>query len=943
MSIELPILFKDAPPGYYVAIHRPSPVTEGPDGDIYINPALLKKHFQKDEVINGIVKGEYNHWKHLHVKALDKAKNTVVSNDGLDDSRDLVALYAHEGENNNPYSFRVDLHDLKFGAEAGNLDIYLLITWGGSTGTTLLPDNKKGKTEKPWALCVKIDNVNKHEVITLDGKSIHDAVMAVGFHAGVDAVQFALDKAVLRSYGWKDSQPLILQAFTAKDNDFKVADFFKQQNYSIEKYPKKSYAVGNNFITHNKTATFLPMEITTKDQTGQGRLAYVWHGNQELKTVKELNDLVDNNNGTGFIHLLDSIERWKIPMELHISGTLQSGIKWSKPEFLTRINKLVNDGLVTIQGGTFDEQIMVYFPGEINHESLKYGAKWAKELTKKLSEDKKSSAGDILIGWTPERIINSEILKDFKKSGYKATIADYINKWFENSQEDHKVHRINDMDIFFIDHELQQKMVEIDDEGLDSNLRKTLLEDAINNKHDVMHLGFNDWELVAGFPFLSPVPLPFIPKNFDKICRWLASHPWIEVTTPTKFLSRSPKVVDHGSGHNLPTQTYLGKDIPHEWYYGSPNNESYFDYVPLDRGWDFGKEKDQIKSKKKIGDQKTPGTIIHDTWMEIKNAPENPLKELAKLAFFTHIYETAWHDQNMPRDTSPDMLAGANRISGWERDLAAQIRQNKILVEAACWAENMSIKTKNMPIKLKAENKLLRTENVMFKTDLNQDLDDEVIVTTDKLFLVFSPVGGKLVFAAVYDPQKGPIPMMGNFLAMPVNEGEAEVNPELAKKNPKDASKRLSGFRDSGYDDDIYHLEINKVKSKQLKTEDVSITATSSDGKIQKKFIFKTKTNTIESHYKLSDDLKDLVVGIGLSPNLLDLFNNGQKNLLTKSYLMGTKTMGETVCIENTQGGKGILSLNGATLIKSHRNFPQTHALYARGGKEFTISLGLFP
>ena len=41
------------------------------NGMIYLNSKLLKDSYENDKIVDGIVKGEYNHWKHENVKALE--------------------------------------------------------------------------------------------------------------------------------------------------------------------------------------------------------------------------------------------------------------------------------------------------------------------------------------------------------------------------------------------------------------------------------------------------------------------------------------------------------------------------------------------------------------------------------------------------------------------------------------------------------------------------------------------------------------------------------------------------------------------------------------------------------------------------------------------------------------------------------------------------------
>ena len=80
-------------------------------------------------------------------------------------------------------------------------------------------------------------------------------------------------------------------------------------------------------------------------------------------------------------------------------------------------------------------------------------------------------------------------------------------------------------------------------------------------------------------------------------------------------------------------------------------------------------------------------------------------------------------------------------------------------------------------------------------------------------------------------------------------------------------------------------------------------------------------------------------MGVGLSPNLLDLLKNGQKNL--QYNCLNTSDNNGKIEVKNSQGGTATLAFLGATLSASHRNFPQTHAIYVTGSKEFSLRLTL--
>lgn len=145
-------------------------------------------------------------------------------NDTYDSSRDLVSLVAREGKPWEAYHFVLKMHDLNKGAQNGNLDSYLLIKTGEG-GSNLLPDNVKGSTGVPWNLAVGMYDENNYRAFDNNGVNYNkDVLKDVKFDAQADVINFSLDKNVLRQKGWKDGDPLKLQAFTKKDMSDKVTD-----------------------------------------------------------------------------------------------------------------------------------------------------------------------------------------------------------------------------------------------------------------------------------------------------------------------------------------------------------------------------------------------------------------------------------------------------------------------------------------------------------------------------------------------------------------------------------------------------------------------------------------------------------------------------------------------------------------------------------------------
>ncbi|MCL5773216.1 MAG: hypothetical protein M1536_02410 [Firmicutes bacterium] len=854
----------------------PKEISTTREGTTILNPSLQYgiKTESTDPVTSGVLKGEFNRWKPEDVKGLDTCDDEYKLNDGFDDSRDIVALYSHEGGTKDPYSFRVDLQDLKYGAENGNMNLYLLVSFPGKEGgASSLPDGIAGSTDHPWKAAISIYDSQNYNIQTPDGKKSNEGISALGFNSQLDGVQFALNKDVLRSMGWKDGEPLHIQAFTTKDFNSQITDTLST---NINKKGQRE-----DFPPPWRNNGVLAGGVDTDSKTGRAKVAFILHGNQSLVKASQTKTWIRAKDGTGYEPVLDAVEKTGVPVEVHLSGTLQSDIEWASPDFNKRIEKDVKDGLLTVEGGTYDEQLMPPFAGNVNKESLKLGKEEAEKLGQK----------DAPVAWTPERVINSDVLKDEKDAGYQATVADYPDQWFGTGASESKIHQANGMKVFFIDHYFQDHTNTNTDGGLDLSMRGKLLGKALSPDQEQIALAMNDWEHYGGKPFGSPAPVPDMPKAFEKNLAWIAAHPWIQPVTPTSILKEGWKPVNHGSNLNLPTQSYIGGDTMNKWYYGDKDNASYFDYVPRERGWDYGK--DPIPSGKKLGDVKTPGTIIYDTWNFIQNAPDNNLSMLARKAFMTAIYETAWHDDSgSPKD-----------ISGWERNLAGQIRQAKTIAESALWAKDVK------------EGKIGPKTTVETK-DLDLDGVNEYIIKNDRLFAVMDRVGGTIRWAVVKG-KDGFIPVLGNPLTYPLYEGEAEVD-------RYGDYQRISSLRDVGRDNDIYNIQ----------PAENGFTFTSSDGKIRKTVTLPDGSSSLKASYSIDPSIKEQKVLMGLSPNLEDLLDNGQKNL---------ENLGSTASSEfgakNNAGGKALIKLSGAKFTETDRDLALTQKVEVTGSNKFNVEI----
>src|SRR5919199_7018645 len=95
-------------------------------------------------------------------------------------------------------------------------------------------------------------------------------------------------------------------------------------------------------------------------------LALVHHANQYL-----IADDYDNRQGIGdivrgYAAALRLHEQYGVPANLHLSGTLIETLAWHCPWFLKLVRALRAQGLITLLGGTYSENVMTPFSPDFN-------------------------------------------------------------------------------------------------------------------------------------------------------------------------------------------------------------------------------------------------------------------------------------------------------------------------------------------------------------------------------------------------------------------------------------------------------------------------------------------------------------------------------------------------------------------------------------------------
>jgi len=115
--------------------------------------------------------------------------------------------------------------------------------------------------------------------------------------------------------------------------------------------------------------------------------------------------------------------QYKIPLNLHISGTLLESIAWHCPSFLESLQQHVASGLVELVGSCYGQNIMRFFPPEYNHRQLQEELHLYESLLK-------CDPRQVTVFWPPERVWETRrmapVLRDatLLNGGYRYVVLD---------------------------------------------------------------------------------------------------------------------------------------------------------------------------------------------------------------------------------------------------------------------------------------------------------------------------------------------------------------------------------------------------------------------------------------------------------------------------------------------------------------------------------------
>jgi len=949
---------------------------------------------------------EFTDWNADDVIALDQydgdgsnyqGYDVYHAGDGFDSSRDIVAFYARDGGSvasggDGLFYFRIDLHDLKAFAEESHLDLYVALDLGNpAVGEYTLPDDIDTGTEMRWevvAACYSTNNgavyvdANQasnstaiNQTLTGFGVERRDQTTANGFgkayfDSTFDAVEFSISRQALLDAGWNgNTQTINYQVYTTRDGTQNspvgagdiggrsdIRDSITDDGIASDYWRDQTNLAGAKSVLKSWVG-----RSGTNDGWKRAKIISLVQEARPIIPGNQVQALINTGSGAGFYRPLDVHEAYAVPLSLNIPAAFASAIQWAKvdpaagkpwrdgPGFNARLGGMKTAGLLDLLGATFSNHPLPYATASYTQDNI--------ALANEVFTSTFGGPGSSSVLYPPERVVDERVFSLAQTLGFDFTLVDqmrHVSKWFGRSatlgDDGYRINRINSVKNFVISDQASAFRFLTADGGLNLPLRELLSRKARSAAQDQVVVLHSDW---------SDFLIGTDADGYDANIRWIASHPWIQIVTPTQIAAGEVDMdrdgvgdvwtsVDRGTVADLPI---VAKDwVDHatqenydHWYFGQADREESL----ADKHFEIRTGVPVPTAFGQIG-----STGVADTaWSDVISVSPafNGLRTLARGSVHASMYLTAFHEQNN-HDLSkfstgdyvyPDITF--QNLAGFSKAAQSQIRWGSVYARVAAWAQ-----AANSGAYVNAA----QTE----ATDIDQDGESEFLLYNDRIFAVCEAIGGRMTAAWVRDLATGNVlQAIGNPVSYAGFETEEEGIANVL--GGVVGSYRTSAFKDwfaAGPDSIQYVNDLYTA---------TSVTGgwrfTSGDGKVQKTLSLPSHANAIAASYTLDPAITTLYVRHGLSPNLLNLIKKGQTTL--SEVVVGTQDLSlinsapnESVraYLKLSGGGFSGATYNAAAVdddagqavtfdTLNMRNQAQTVQVELNGGTGMTFALGL--
>ncbi|MEP7198838.1 MAG: hypothetical protein ABI874_03370 [Chloroflexota bacterium] len=580
-------------------------------------------------------------------------------------------------------------------------------------------------------------------------------------------------------------------------------------------------------------------------------LAIVQHGNQYLITNGYANREGLTEILAGFAAVCALHLKYRVPLNLHLSGTLLEAIAWHQPDFFAWVKALRAQGLLELVGSAYAQNIMPLFSAAHNLRQLNEALRLYD-----LHLGVKPHAVQSL--WVPERVWDTAKLArwvqchDLRNGGYRSVLLDYrlthpLNGAYESSPRQardvgwlgahyqtgeypaqslppnfpngeqpvpYRIESSQGLMALPITRELRYSIPPREPWHWQL-LEQMFAPDHVRAQNEV-YVYADDLEKAAGVgPWGSR---PWQRQHVEPYERFLA---WLSANERLEPILISPWLDNHAPHATKPIECGAYYELAQTMQAG----ENY-------QGWWRSSEWRPYRAMLRAAEH------------ELSALTPSALTELAWKQLLACSYETAWHE----RDEQ-----GQYRPAAWAKALASHARAVFVMCAAARW--------------MTQRDGQAHVDSV----DIDHDGRTEVIMRNDALYAVVSPdYGGRITY--LFDLTHTGALVVGNP-ADDWNWQEA-LNRfmELPRNHP-------GAFADVAHENDAYSVRAMDCAAETATAHLVNCAPESALRGTEKIFRLGADASAVRVSYLLPATREPLRVEFCLSPDYLSLLREGRRSV----------------------------------------------------------------
>ncbi len=590
------------------------------------------------------------------------------------------------------------------------------------------------------------------------------------------------------------------------------------------------------------------VKASRRDKQNPVAFAIVHHANQYI-----ISDGYTNRSGIasvvgsvrarrGLAYILELHRKYRIPANIHLSGTLLESLAWHQPQCLTLLKKLDDEGLLEIVGSAYSQNIMRFFGREYNVNQLN-------EELDLCQTHLGIEPWRIKSFWPPERVWDTpKMAAAVRDSKLRNGGFDYVfvdDRLLLSATGEKSPRHLYDLDPdwnaeLFHAHRIRsgQGLIALpiaanlrhcippraaeQQASVERQLRWLHSQDPAVHSADLLAIYADDMEKPAAIGWD-----PDGPSQFEGFLRWLSEAAWVNPVKISGWASTArigeAKEIEGGTYRELATEFDAG-ELYDKWYF-DPR------WDPYRRQFEWAESR--VRRLDSLG-------------------ADPALIELADKHLLASSWETAWHTPASGAHGDIDSDGGP---SGASRAVASHSRHAAVIAEAAYWQAHKD------------------NEPHCYLCDIDNDGDEELLLMNRELFAVVSPKsGGRLVFLFAVAGENG---------AMVIGNPSDDWNLKEDLNDYMDVPPNHPGaLADVGFEHDWYAVEVVEEAGGGVRAMLRNEESTSLAFGLVKEFSLSSYQNhTLAVDYTLPGNISALEVEFGLSPDYLKLLRKGRSIL----------------------------------------------------------------